>query len=338
MRVAQVSFRLGGVDGVSIEAAKWRAALESLDHDVVTIAGEGPVDRLLPGLAIGASEPPALAALFGALADVDLVVVENLLSLPLNPEARLVCATALAGRRAILHHHDLPWQREHLAHLGGPPNDPAWRHVTINERSRRELEERGIEATTIYNAFDLEPPAGQREQTRASLNVDDECLVLFPSRAIARKNVAGALALAEALGAVLWLLGPPEDGYDDELDALLGASDVAVRRGPVGSIHDAYAAADLVVLPSTWEGFGNATLESVTHRRPLAVYPYPVLAELRALGLSFLDIDDIDGIRAELAKPDVRRREANLEVARAHFNLADLPGRLATLLDDPGAH
>ena len=338
MRVAQVSFRLGGVDGVSIEAAKWKAALESLGHDVVTIAGEGSVDRLLPGLAIGASEPPALAALFGALADVDLVVVENLLSLPLNPEARLVCATALAGRRAILHHHDLPWQREHLAHLGGPPNDPAWRHVTINERSRRELEERGIEATTIYNAFDLEPPAGQREQTRASLNVDDECLVLFPSRAIARKNVAGALALAEALGAVLWLLGPPEDGYDDELDALLGASDVAVRRGPVGSIHDAYAAADLVVLPSTWEGFGNATLESVTHRRPLAVYPYPVLAELRALGLSFLDIDDLDGIRAELAKPDVRRREANLEVARDHFNLADLPGRVATLLDDPGAH
>ena len=338
MRVAQVSFRLGGVDGVSIEAAKWKAALESLGHDVVTIAGEGPVDRLLPGLAIGASEPPTLAALIDAVADADLVIVENLLSLPLNPEARLVCATALAGRRAILHHHDLPWQREQLAHLGGPPNDPAWRHVTINERSRLELNERGIEAITIYNAFDLEPPAGQREQTRAKLDVLDERLVLLPSRAIARKNVAGALELASALGAVLWLLGPPEDGYDDELDGLLGASDVAVRRGPVGSIHDAYAAADLVVLPSTWEGFGNATLESVTHRRPLAVYPYPVLAELRALGLSLLDLGDLDGIRAELAKPDVTRREANLAVARAHFNLADLPRRLATLLGDPGAH
>ena len=338
MRVAQVSFRLGGVDGVSIEAAKWKAALESLGHDVVTIAGEGPVDRLLPGLAIGASEPPTLAALIDAVADADLVIVENLLSLPLNPEARLVCATALAGRRAILHHHDLPWQREQLAHLGGPPNDPAWRHVTINERSRLELNERGIEAITIYNAFDLEPPAGQREQTRANLDVLDECLVLFPSRAIARKNVAGALELASALGAVLWLLGPPEDGYDDELDGLLGASDVAVRRGPVGSIHDAYAAADLVVLPSTWEGFGNATLESVTHRRPLAVYPYPVLAELRALGLSFLDLEDLSGIRAELAQPDVARADANLAVARAHFNLADLPGRLTTLFELPGAH
>ena len=338
MRVAQVSFRLGGVDGVSIEAAKWKTSLESLGHDVVTIAGEGPVDRLLPGLAIEASQPPTLAALDAALADVDLVVVENLLSLPLNPGARDVVAAALAGRPAILHHHDLAWQRAHLAHLGGPPADPAWRHVTINEISRRELAQRGIEAVTIYNAFDLEPPRGRREETRASLDVKDELLVLFPSRAVARKNVAGALALAEALSAVLWLLGPPEDGYDVELATLLISSNVAVRRGPVGSIHDAYAAADLVVLPSTWEGFGNATLESVTHRRPLAVYPYPVLAELRALGLSFLDLEDLGEIRAELAQPDFARADANLAVARAHFNLADLPGRLTTLFELPGAH
>ena len=338
MRVAQVSFRLGGVDGVSIEAAKWKAALEELGHDVVTISGEGPVDRLLPGLAIEASQPPTLVALEAALADVDLVVVENLLSLPLNPGARDVVAGVLAGRPAILHHHDLPWQRAHLAHLGGPPDDPAWRHVTINEISRRELAQRGIKAVTIYNAFDLEPPRGSRESTRASLDVNDELLVLFPSRAIARKNVAGAIALAEALGAILWLLGPPEDGYDVELATLLISSDVAVRRGPVGSIHDAYAAADLVVLPSTWEGFGNATLESVTHRRPLAVYPYPVLAELRALGLSFLDLEDLGEIRAELAQPDFARADANLAVARAHFNLADLPGRLTTLFELPGAH
>lgn len=333
MRVAQVSFRLGGVDGVSIEAAKWRVALEHLGHEVVTVAGEGPVDRLLPGLAIDATTPPSAAQLASALADADLVIVENLLSLPLNPAALEVCAGVLDGRRAILHHHDLPWQRAHLAHLGGPPDSPRWRHVTINERSRRELAARGIAATTIYNAFDCYPPVGERVGTRAALGVEEDRLVLFPSRAIARKNVAGALTLADSLRAVLWLLGPPEDGYDDELAALLAASDVEVRRGPVGSIHDAYAAADLVVLPSTWEGFGNATLESVTHRRPLAVYPYPVLEELRALGLEFFDLDDLDGISAELAHPDAARSARNLELARAHFNLADLPGRLAPLLD-----
>lgn len=333
MRIAQVSFRLGGVDGVSIEAAKWAGALRTLGHDVVAVAGEGPVERTLPGLAIGAATPPSVAQLDHALADADLVIVENLLSLPLNPGALEVCAEVLRDRPAILHHHDLPWQRAHLAHLGGPRDAPRWRHVTINERSRRELAERGIEATTIYNAFDCDPPLGDRAKTRARLDVTGERLVLFPSRAIARKNIAGALELAGALGAVLWLLGPPEDGYDDELAALLDASGVEVRRGPVGSIHDAYAAADLVVLASTWEGFGNATLESVTHRRPLAVYPYPVLEELRAVGLEFYDLGDLAGITAELEHADNARLERNLALARAHFNLADLPGRLAPLVD-----
>ena len=338
MRVALVSFRLGGVDGVSIEVAKWAGAISALGHEVVTVAGEGPVDRRLGGLAIGSNSPPSAEELEDALSDADLVIVENLLSLPLNPDAADVCAAVLRGRPAILHHHDLPWQRVHLAHLDAVPDDPHWRHVTINERSALELEERGIAATTIYNAFDCDPPVGERRRTRAALRLDDEPLVLLPSRAIARKNVAGALELAGALDAVLWLLGPPEDGYDDELASLLDSSPVEVRRGPVGSIHDAYAACDLVVLPSTWEGFGNATIESVTHRKPLAVYPYPVLAELRARGLSFFDLEDLEGIAACLEHPNVARVEHNLAVARAHFNLADLPGRLATLLGDAVGH
>ena len=338
MRVAQVSFRLGGLDGVSIEAAKWAHALRALGHEVVTVAGDGPVERRLTGLAIGANDPPSADALARALADVDLVIVVNLLSLPLNPGAAEVVTGVIAGRPAILHHHDLPWQRAHLASFAGPPDDPHWRHVTINERSAVELAERGVAATTMYNAFDCDPPVGDRARTRAELDVRNQPLVLFPSRAIARKNVAGALELASSLDAVLWLLGPPEDGYDDELAALLAASPVTIRRGPLGTIHDAYAAADLVVLPSTWEGFGNATIESVTHRTPLAVYPYPVLGELRAFGLSFFDLGDLEGITNALEHPDVARLEHNLAIARAHFNLADLPDRLATLLEDVYGH
>jgi hypothetical protein len=63
-----------------------------------------------------------------------------------------------------------------------------------------------------------------------------------------------------------------------------------------------------------------------------------VLAELRALGLAFFDLDDLDGIAASLDHPDVERSEHNLEIARTHFNLADLPARLATLLDDVRDH
>src|SRR5271169_5523123 len=115
-----VSFRLGGGDGVAVEAAKWAAALGLLGWDVRTVAGSGPVDVVLPGLAIDALEPPTPAEVEGALAYADLVIVENLCSLPLNPRAAAVVASACAGRPALLHHHDLPWQRPNLAHLPPP--------------------------------------------------------------------------------------------------------------------------------------------------------------------------------------------------------------------------
>jgi glycosyltransferase involved in cell wall biosynthesis len=141
--------------------------------------------------------------------------------------------------------------------------------------------------------------------------------------------------LAEELEAVLWLLGPAEDGYGPELEKLIRASRVDVRRGlPDGfDIHDAYAASDLVVMPSTWEGFGNPVLESVTHRRPLAVFPYPVLEEIRAFGFRFFDLSDVAGVDAFLNERDIALLEHNRALARQYFNVADLPGRLAPLLE-----
>ena len=43
---AVLSFRLGGTDGVSVVASTWIDALRSEGFEVVTVAGEGPVDRL----------------------------------------------------------------------------------------------------------------------------------------------------------------------------------------------------------------------------------------------------------------------------------------------------
>ena len=114
---AIVSFRLGGTDGVAVEARKWSGALSALGFDVRTVAGEGPVDRLVPGLAMGADSPPEPSDVARALEDADLVVVENLCSLPLNPRAAAVVAAALRNRPAVLHHHDLPWQRAQFAGL-----------------------------------------------------------------------------------------------------------------------------------------------------------------------------------------------------------------------------
>ncbi len=108
--LAVVSYRLGGPDGVSVEAAKWAWAFRHLGFDVKTVAGARHADQLVPGLAIGAvvSDIPALRSeVADALSGADLVLVENLCSLPLNPVAGEIVATTITGRPAILRHHDL---------------------------------------------------------------------------------------------------------------------------------------------------------------------------------------------------------------------------------------
>jgi glycosyltransferase involved in cell wall biosynthesis len=334
--VAIVSFRLNGPDGVSIEAAKWAGAFARLGWRVVTVAGEGVADRLVPGLAMGESIAPGADEVDAALEDADLVVVENLCSLPLNRPAADVVAKVLSGRPAILHHHDLPWQRSRHHDIPDfPPTDAAWTHVTINEISRRELAARGISATTIYNCFDTDAPLGDRDSARGAMAIDpEELLLLHPTRAIPRKNVGGALRLAEAMGATYWLLGPAEDGFDGELDRLLSSTAARVVRGlpPGGDVADAYAAADAVILPSTWEGFGNAAVESAIHRRPLAIGKYPVAAEIAAHGFRWFPADDPAALQAWLDAPDVTLLDENQTVARKEFSLERLDASLAALL------
>ena len=331
-----VSFRLGGEDGVAIEAAKWARALGRLGWTVRTVAGAGPVDTVLPGLAMHAAEPPTRTEVDGALADADLVIVENLCSLPLNRRASALLAAACAGRPTLLHHHDLPWQRPHLAHLPPPPDDKAWAHVTINELSRTQLATRGITATTVYNAFEPDPVPGDGTRVRAALGVRDSTpLLLQPTRALARKNIAGAINLAEAVDATYWLLGPAEDGYGPELERLVARARCRVVLGvPVGgcSIADAYAACSAVLLPSFWEGFGNPSVESATYRRPLAIGRYPVATELAAFGFDWFDADDPAPLAHWLDDPDAHLLARNHEVAAQHFNLGDLPARLSGVL------
>jgi glycosyltransferase involved in cell wall biosynthesis len=385
---ALVSFRLGGPDGVSVQAATWGRALERLGYNLRRVAGDladGPRsgDVVLPGLGVAAATapgpdgqrpagvaPPAPEVILQALAGCDVVVVENLLSLPLNLAAADVLAEALGrllqdrSARVVLHHHDLAWQRPETAHIRAlPPRLPGALHVTINDFSRSELARRGFEAVTVRNAFDLDAPPGRREAARGALGAGPgDLVVLQPTRAIARKNIPAALALAAGLaerrsadGAVIhWLPGPAEDGYAPVLERMVAGARVPVvltRPGDLrltgapapgsgsggvprkGTMADAYAACDLVVFPSTsGEGFGQPVIESVWARRPLAVARYPALEEILALGFRFLPAGDPAAVAAALECPDEAGFDANLALARAHFSLDALTDRLRLLL------
>lgn len=345
-----VSYRLGGTDGVSVEAAKWMRAFESLGFAPRRVAGEMvdagragdtpdlvvPWLALTPALADKAPEPVAFARVLDA---GDVTIVENVCSLPLNlPAARAVADAASRTRsRIVFHHHDLPWQRPQTAGVKDlPPTRRDALHVTINARSRDELAARGISAVEIPNAFDVDAAPGRRDETRRDLGFQpDEVVVLQPARAIPRKNVPAALEFAEALDAlvaprrvVFWLTGPAEDDYQAELDRLLQGARVRIHLGLGPTPADAYAAADVVVFPSTVEGFGNPVIESVIARRPLVVGHYPVLDEILAHGFELFTVDDPAAVAAWLAAPDPDLLDRNVARARAHYSLAELPARI----------
>jgi mannosylglucosylglycerate synthase len=294
---------------------------------------------VVEGLAIDAPEGPSATDVRAALGGADLVIAENICSLPLNRRATTTVNEVLAGRPALLHHHDLPWQRPQFADLHGiPADDGSWLHVTTTELSAAELAQRGICATVVHNAFDVDAPGGNRYRARTTMELEPgERVLLQPTRALPRKNVPGGLALAEAMGATYWLTGAAEEGYDSELAKLLAAATTRTIHGNPGlDPADIYAAADAVVLPSTWEGFGNPTIESAIYRRPLAIGDYPVAEELRAFGFEWFPVSDPKPLTAWLEHPDIAVLDTNQAVARRHFSLARLRRQLRHLLDERG--
>lgn len=339
--VAMVSFRLGGTDGVSVAASTWGWALGQIGWEVRTVAGAGPVDVVVRGLGIDPDggpppPPPTPEEVVEALAGADVVIVENLCSLPLNPGAAAVVAAVRAGRPTVLHHHDLPWQRPWGVDRPPPPDDPAWAHVVLTERSRRQMADRGITATVIGAAVDTCGPPGDRRRARAELGMADaERLVLQPTRAIPRKGVPAGLALAEALGATYWLTGPAEEGYGPVLAEVLAGAHTGVRRGLPESLSmaDAYAACDAVAFPSTNEGFGIPLLEGSVARRPVAVGPNEPAAELATLGFAWFDTAHPVPLSRFLDDPRSDVMASNAGLVERHFSRRQLPARLGTLLD-----
>ncbi|NPA26393.1 MAG: glycosyltransferase family 4 protein [Chloroflexi bacterium] len=145
MRLGFVSTRFAGVDGVSLEAAKWAHIFRGFGHEVVYCAGERdaeaepgctvpemhflhPEVRALQQAAFGAADPePGWRDRLNALAErlaqalerflhtfrVDVLVVENALAIPMHLALGMALHRVLERTRvpAIGHHHDFYWER-----------------------------------------------------------------------------------------------------------------------------------------------------------------------------------------------------------------------------------
>jgi glycosyltransferase involved in cell wall biosynthesis len=244
--------------------------------------------------------------------DLDLLIVENALAIPLNIPLALALTDLIAetGIPVIAHHHDLPWERQRFAvnSVGDyiaaafPPALPSVRHAVINSVQAQQLAwRRGLTSRVIPNVMDFDtppaPPDDYARNARRDLGVDDgKAFILQPTRIIQRKGIEHAIELVRRLCVPATLVvshagGEEDDDYQQRVREFAHLLDVPVRfesdivgheRGttPDGrriyALSDVYPQADLVTYPSSIEGFGNAFLEAVYYRRPIVLNRYSV--------------------------------------------------------------
>jgi glycosyltransferase involved in cell wall biosynthesis len=249
---------------------------------------------------------------FAASFDLDLLIVENALAIPLNIPLGLALASFIAetGMPVIAHHHDLPWERQRFAvnsvadyiAAAFPPPLPSVRHVVINSVQAQQLAwRRGLASHVIPNVMDFDTPPEPLDEyawnARRDLGVEEsEALILQPTRIIQRKGIEHAIELVARIGIPARLVithagGEEDDGYEERVREFAHLLNVPVRfeadlvgpqRGTTEdgrrtyALADVYPQADLVTYPSSIEGFGNAFLEAVYYRCPIVLNRYSV--------------------------------------------------------------
>jgi len=312
--------------------------------------------------------------------ELDLLIVENASAIPLNLPLGLAISEFIAetGIATIAHHHDLHWERQRFMVNGVadilaaafPPAHQPIQHVVINSIQAHDLaSRRGLTARVIPNVMDFDrPPSPVSAETisaaRKALGVEDgELLILQPTRIVARKGIEHAIEFARRLERPARLVishasGDEGGAYERrvrEYADLLGvtlvlAANRVAENGETRSdgerrftLDELYHAADFVTYPSEIEGFGNAFLEAVFHRRPTLVNNYSTYeVDLRPRGFrvvwfdEFINPGTIDQARRLLDDPTEAAAWAdrNYEVGRTHFSFAVLERHLTDLLVD----
>jgi glycosyltransferase involved in cell wall biosynthesis len=260
--------------------------------------------------------------------EIDLLIVENALTIPLNLPLGMALTEFIAetGFPTIGHHHDFYWERmrfmvncvaDYLS-MAFPPSLPSIRHVVINSMAAFNISMRnGVSTVIIPNVLDFEhPPAAPdtyAQDVRAALGLaPEELLFLQPTRIVQRKGIEHAIELTRRVGLKARLVisnasGDEGNSYERRLRefANLLATPVSFvsdiirdQRGlttdgrKIYTLWDVYSHADLVTYPSSLEGFGNAFLEAIYYRRPIVVNNYSIFdVDIKPKGFRVIEFD-----------------------------------------------
>jgi starch synthase (maltosyl-transferring) len=182
----------------------------------------------------------------------------------------------------------------------------------------------------IPNGIDLERFASaQGNSLREQLSPSAHRILLFMGRVARQKSPH---LLVEALGrmrqagllpadTMVWIAGEIEDAAEQaRIDAAVveyGLGDCVLQLPAITAPEMALAAADVVVLPSLWEGLPNVVLEALAAGRPVIVSEAANMAGVVAHGVNgwVFPTGDTDGLVMVLSMA-LRRTDAELRTMR----------------------
>lgn len=203
-------------------------------------------------------------------------------------------------------------------------NSAAMHYATANERD--ESGWLGLKPLAIVepNGVDVAATAGDADRFFGAFpKLAGSRVLLFVGRLSAEKGLdllLPAFARARARASQPWALvlvgSDPERPYRETVEAMIRSCDLAGRVSLTGHLEgdakaDAYAAADLFVLPSRSENFGNVVLESLAAGVPTIVTRGVGLArDVEAMGVGAVadySIDSLATVLGEWMADDARR-------------------------------
>ncbi len=313
--------------------------------------------------------------------DIDLIIPQNALTIPMNIPLGIAITEYIAETSipTIAHHHDFYWERDRFMvnsvsdylRMAFPPVLPSIEHVVINSVADSQLSLRtGISAHVVHNVMDFDnPPPPPDEYTfdvRQALGIeDDELLILQPTRVVQRKGIEHAIELVHRLGRKAKLVishASGDEGWDYEnrlkdYSKLMNVNTIFVddiineERGTtqdgrkIYTLEDIYPYADLVTYPSTFEGFGNAFLETLYFKKPIVVNTYSIyLKDIKPKGFKVIEIDGyvtdkaVEQTKAVLDNPQLRQEmvDHDYELAKKYFSYSVLYQGLRNYMIDHG--
>ncbi|QNN22809.1 glycosyltransferase family 4 protein [Planctomycetales bacterium ZRK34] len=312
--------------------------------------------------------------------DLDLLIPQNVLTIPMHIPLGLAVTELIAetGIPSIAHHHDFYWERvrfqgtsiDDYLDSAFPPRLGSIQHVVINQGQREELAWRkGIPAVLLPNVFDFEQPPPQIDHYSSDLRQEiglepDDVMILQPTRIVPRKGIEHAIKMVQMLGDPRYKLVISHDAGDEGFDYFHVLSELAHEAGvdirfistrigevrqidvegrKIYTLWDLYPHADFVTYFSTYEGFGNALLEAIYFKIPLAINRYEIFArDIEPLGLRIPTIDNlvtrrvVEDVRQLIEDRAYRQQtvDHNYSIASRFFSYAVARRKLNALISN----